>query len=94
MKRYLVNSELQESGRGLIIRFYLRIRLEGLRKTTKNLGHDSRSRGRDLNPGSPVYEAGVLVALPKRLVMTIVTACIIDNNCKISGNNSIVLPIY
>jgi hypothetical protein len=89
-----VNSELEESGRGLIIRFYLGIHLEGLRKTTKNLGHDSRSRGRDLNSGSPVYEAGVLVTRPKRLVMTIVTACIIDNNCKISGNNSIVLPIY
>jgi hypothetical protein len=31
-----------------------------LRKTTKNLSHDSRSQRRDLNPGSPEYEAGEL----------------------------------
>jgi hypothetical protein len=33
--------------------------LEGLRKTTKNLSHDSRSPGRDLNTGPPEYEAGL-----------------------------------
>jgi hypothetical protein len=34
--------------------------LDGLRKTTKNLGQDSRSPGPDLNLGPPEYEAGVL----------------------------------
>jgi hypothetical protein len=31
--------------------------LEGLRKTTKNLGQDSRFPSRDLKPGPPEYEA-------------------------------------
>jgi hypothetical protein len=43
--------------------------LEGLRKTTKNLSQDSRSPGRDLNPGPPEYEAGVLTTRPRRLVV-------------------------
>jgi hypothetical protein len=29
-------------------------------ENTKNLSQDSRSSGRDLNPGPPKYEAGVL----------------------------------
>jgi hypothetical protein len=32
----------------------------------KTLGQDSRSPGRDLNPGSPEYEAGVLITRPRR----------------------------
>jgi hypothetical protein len=46
----LVNSELD--------RMYC-ICLEGRRKTTEVLNHDSRSAGRDLNPGRLEYEAGV-----------------------------------
>jgi hypothetical protein len=42
------------------LRYYPGICLEGLRKTTKNLTQDNRSPGRDLNPGPPEYEAGVL----------------------------------
>jgi hypothetical protein len=34
--------------------------LEGLRKATKSLIQDSRSPGRDLKPGPPEYEAGVV----------------------------------
>jgi hypothetical protein len=46
------------SGRGLILRYYLGIRLEGLRKTTKSLRQDSR--GHESYQGPPEYEAGVL----------------------------------
>jgi hypothetical protein len=41
------------------LRHYSGIFLKELRKTTKNLSQDSRSSGRDLNPGPPKYEAGV-----------------------------------
>jgi hypothetical protein len=56
---------LKGSGRGLIIRYYPGIRVEGLRKTTKNLSQDSRSPGRNLKPGSSEYEAGALINLPR-----------------------------
>jgi hypothetical protein len=41
------------------LRYYPRIRLEGLRKTTKTLSQDSRSQIRNLTPGPPKYEAGL-----------------------------------
>jgi hypothetical protein len=44
------------------------IRLEQLRKTTKNLSQDRRSAGRDLNPGAPEYEARLLATRPRRSV--------------------------
>jgi hypothetical protein len=40
--------------------YYTDICLEELWKTKKKLFQDSRSPGRDLNPGPPEYEAGVL----------------------------------
>jgi hypothetical protein len=40
--------------------------LEGLRKSTKRISQDSRSPVRDLNPGYPAYEAGVLTTRPRR----------------------------
>jgi hypothetical protein len=46
-----------------IFRYYTSISgiyLEGLRKTKVNLSQDSRSPGRDLNPGPAEYKAGVL----------------------------------
>jgi hypothetical protein len=46
------------------LRYYPKIQLEGLRKTTKNLSQDSRSQGRDLNLGPPKYEVGVLTTTP------------------------------
>jgi hypothetical protein len=51
---------VQGSGGGLITRYYPGIRLEGLRKTTKDLNRDSQSPGRDVSPGPPEFEAGVL----------------------------------
>jgi hypothetical protein len=59
---------LKESGRGLILRYYPGIRMEGLRKTTINLSHDSRSLGPDLNLKPHEYKAGVLTTRPGRSV--------------------------
>jgi hypothetical protein len=39
-------------GRGIILRYYPGIRLEGLRKTTKNFNHDSRSPGARIESGT------------------------------------------
>jgi hypothetical protein len=52
------------SGSGAILRYYVGICLEELRKTTKNLSHDSRFSGRDMNLGPIDYEAGVLTTRP------------------------------
>jgi len=54
---------MKGSGCCLILRYewYDRgTRLEGLKKTTKNLKHNSGSQCRDLSPRLPEYEAGVL----------------------------------
>jgi hypothetical protein len=48
------------SGRGIILKYYPGIRLEGLRRTTKTSIRIAGRRGRDMNPGPPEYEAGVL----------------------------------
>jgi hypothetical protein len=50
------------------VRYYPGTGLEGLRKITKNLSHDSRSPGRVFNPRPPEYEAGVLTTRPRRSV--------------------------
>jgi hypothetical protein len=36
--------------------------LENPRKATKNFSQDSRSPDPDLNPGTPEYEAGILLS--------------------------------
>jgi hypothetical protein len=41
----------------------------GLRKTTKYLSQDSRSPGRDLNPGPTEHEAGEVTARPAQLLL-------------------------
>jgi hypothetical protein len=46
--------------------YYPGICREGLRKTMKNLSQDTRSPSRDLKPGPPEYEAGVLTTRPRR----------------------------
>jgi hypothetical protein len=63
-----MESILVGSGRGLILRYYPGIRMEGLRKTTKNLTQDSRSARRDLSAVPPEYEAGWLTTRPRRSV--------------------------
>jgi hypothetical protein len=60
-----------ECGRRLSLpnlRQYSGIFVEGLRKTTKNFSHDSRSPGRDLNPGPLEYKAEVLTTRPRRSI--------------------------
>jgi hypothetical protein len=57
---------VEESGRNIILKYYSGICMERLRKTTKNLSHDSRSPGRYLNLGPPEYEAGVFYTRPRR----------------------------
>jgi hypothetical protein len=56
--------DLEGSVNGLISRYYICITLEGLNKITKNFGYGSRCLGRDLNPGPPEYEAGMINARP------------------------------
>jgi hypothetical protein len=47
------------------LRYCPGIRLNGLKKPTKNLSQDSRSSGQDLSPGPSEYEAVVLTARPR-----------------------------
>jgi hypothetical protein len=49
--------------------YYIGMFMEGLRKTTNNLSPDSRSPGRDLNLGPCKYEAELLTAQPRSLVI-------------------------
>ena len=56
------------SGRCLIVRLFPRNCLEEERKTTKMLGHNSRSPGQVLNAGHFKFKAGVLITPPRRLV--------------------------
>jgi hypothetical protein len=68
MMKMMMMKCLEGSNRGLILRYYPGIRMEELRKTTKMLSQDSQFLGRGLNPGHPVYEAGVLTTRPQRSV--------------------------
>jgi hypothetical protein len=60
--------DFEGSGRGLILRYYeyTGIRLEEPRKA---LSQDSRFAGRDLYPGRPEHEAGVLSTRPRSSVV-------------------------
>jgi hypothetical protein len=49
------------SGRGLILRYYVGIRLEGLRKPTYTSTRIAGRRGRESNPEPPEYQVGVLI---------------------------------
>jgi hypothetical protein len=57
------------SVRGLILRYYLGIRLEVLRKTMKSLNHGSHSPGRDFNVGPAEYQTDVLTNGPLRSIL-------------------------
>jgi hypothetical protein len=57
------------SGRCLILRYFPRSCLEKERKTTKTLGHNSRSPGQVLNAGHREFKAGVLITRPQRLLL-------------------------
>jgi hypothetical protein len=67
-------------------KYYTGICLEGLTKTMKNLSQDSRSPGRDSNPGPPEYYAGMLTTRPRRSVIVLHVAdhfstSLIHNEC-------------
>jgi hypothetical protein len=71
------------SRRGLILTYYPSIRLELLRKTTKNSIRIACRRGRYLYLGPPECESGVLTTRPRRSVVgfelgSIIHTC--DNN--------------
>jgi hypothetical protein len=51
---------MEGSGRS-VRKIILVICLDGLRETTEILSQDIRCLVRDLNPGPPEYEAGVLI---------------------------------
>jgi hypothetical protein len=48
----LIGKDFVGSGRGITLRYYLGILLDGLRKTTKTLSQDSRSPGPRPEPGT------------------------------------------
>jgi hypothetical protein len=52
---------LEGTVRGIILKHYSDLRLEGLRKTTRRIFEDSRFRRRDLKSGPPEYVAEVLL---------------------------------
>jgi hypothetical protein len=53
---------------GLNLKYYPRIRLEGLRKSAKNGRRDSQHANRDLSTVSPAYEAESLSTTPRSSV--------------------------
>jgi hypothetical protein len=57
-----VNDAVEGSGRGLILRYYSGMHLEGLRKTMKAVSQDSRCLGQDLNKKPAEYSSGMLTA--------------------------------
>jgi hypothetical protein len=68
ISEWWIGKDLEGSGRDLICRNCPGIRLEGLRKTAKNLSQDSQSSSWYLNPGPPEYKAGVLTIRSRRSV--------------------------
>jgi hypothetical protein len=56
MLMVMIGKDLVGSGRGLILRYHPRFRLEGLRKTTKSSINITGGRGLEQNPGPPAYE--------------------------------------
>jgi hypothetical protein len=61
-----MKGDVEANDRGLILRYYPRICLEGLRNPTINLSKYNRAPGGDLNPRPPEYEARVLATRLRR----------------------------
>jgi hypothetical protein len=76
------------SGRGLILRHYSGIRLEGLRKTTKNSIRIAGYRGQDLKPGPPEYEAAVLTTRSRHSVRLTPTRLVTSHERIVTTNES------
>jgi hypothetical protein len=56
--------DVEGSSRGLILRYYPEIYLQGLKKTTKTLSQDSRYTGRGYRSLPPEYEVGMPTSGP------------------------------
>jgi hypothetical protein len=65
-----IGKDFEESGRGLILRYYLGIRLEKVTETMKKLSQYNQSLVRDLNPRPVEYDAGALTTRYRRSVVT------------------------
>jgi hypothetical protein len=74
------------NGRGLILKYYIGIRLEGLSKTISIAGRWCRH----MNPVSPKHEAGVLTARPGSSVVWIKRSSL-ENNA--TSNIYIYIPM-
>jgi hypothetical protein len=57
----LSGKDLEGSGRGLVLRCYTRIRLEGLRKRTRNPTHDCRSLGERFEPDTSQIRSSLTI---------------------------------
>jgi hypothetical protein len=61
VSEWWIGTNLEISGRGLILRYYPAVAWKDWVKPRK-VSQDSSYSGRDFNPGPPEYEAGVLTA--------------------------------
>jgi hypothetical protein len=81
-----MNKELEGGDRGSIYcRYYPGIFLDGLRKTSKTLSQDSRSLGRNLDPGPPEYEAGVLTTRQQGSVPPCIVRMVKSRRLRLGG---------
>jgi hypothetical protein len=82
---------LDKTGRSLILRYCPGIHMVELRKTTKNISHDSRFPNPDLNTGPPEYEAGVLTTRSRRSLSVTVTIIYSEIYCLWSHSTAQIL---
>jgi hypothetical protein len=63
-----MNNELERMRKDAQFEILFRHLGEGTEKTMKNIGHDSWSQGRDINPKASEDEAGLRITQPRRPV--------------------------
>jgi hypothetical protein len=78
--------DLVGSGRGLSLRYYPCIRLQGLRKTTKTSISITGRRHRKSNPGPPGYEVRALTRPRRSAYLEQFTCRVVQIACP-NGNN-------
>jgi hypothetical protein len=76
------------------LKYYPGICLEGLRKTAKNLSLDSLSLGRDMRPGPPEYDAGVLHTQLWRSVSFLLLSLSLKSSTTMLFSNEIQFTFY
>jgi hypothetical protein len=65
---WYIGKDLVGSSCGLILRYYPGIRLEGLRKNTKNRNQEGRSPGKRIEPGTSRIRSTSVTSRPQRMV--------------------------